>query len=148
MKPTLEDAIILAAQKHRGQFDKAGKPYILHPLRVMQNLGPRATDDERLAALLHDIVEDCDVSFDDLRAHGFPEAVVVAVQHLTKTEAEQNDYVAAIRRAAQNPIARRVKLADLTDNLDMSRLPNPTPKDYERLEKYREAKAFLEGLEG
>ena len=146
MTATLEDALILAAGHHRGQFDKAGKPYILHPLRVMQNLGPGASDDERMTALLHDIVEDCDVSFDDLRAQGFSEAVVVAVEHLTKTPDEERDYMSAIRRVALNPIARRVKLADLTDNMDLGRIANPTAKDFERLEKYRAAKAFLEGL--
>lgn len=143
---TLEDALILAAQKHRGQVDKAGKPYILHPLRVMQNLGAGASDEERMAALLHDIVEDCDVSFDDLHEMGFPSSVVVAVQHLTKTEDEQRDYMSAIRRVAQNSIARRVKIADLTDNSDISRLKNPTATDYARLEKYQKAKQFLENL--
>jgi (p)ppGpp synthase/HD superfamily hydrolase len=143
MKPTLEDAIILAATKHRGQIDKAGSPYLLHPLRVMFNLGPTATEEERMAALLHDIVEDTDVTFEDLRATGYPEAVIEAVQHLTKRPEEENDYEAAIRRVALNPIARKVKLADLQDNLDLTRIASPTAKDHARVEKYRKAREYL-----
>lgn len=147
MKPTLEDAIALAAHKHKGQTDKAGAPYILHPLRVMFNLGRGATETERIAAVLHDVVEDCDVSFDDLRAIGFSEDVIAAVDALTKREDEKNDYMKAMRRVAQNPVARRVKIGDLTDNLDLSRIAIPTPKDEARLEKYRAAREFLLELE-
>ncbi|BCM90384.1 GTP pyrophosphokinase [Abditibacteriota bacterium] len=146
MKPTLEDTLLFAAEKHRGQRDKAGNPYIFHPIRVMENLGPKATESEQMAALLHDIVEDCGVSLDDLRARGYPEDVVGAVALLTKNDEGQRDYQKAIERVAPNPIARRVKIADLTDNLRLDRIPNPTPKDEGRLEKYRAAKAYLESL--
>lgn len=146
VKPTLEDTLALALQKHRGQHDKAGLPYIFHPIRVMENLGRDATESERMAALLHDVVEDCDVSLDDLRAQGFPEEVVVAVDLLTKDEEGQGDYRKAIERVAANAIARRVKIADLTDNLRLDRIPNPTQKDRDRLEQYRAAKTFLEAL--
>ena len=112
----------------------------------MENLGKDATESERMAALLHDVVEDCDVSLDDLRAQGFPEDVVVAVDLLTKNEEGQDDYRKAIERVAPNPIARRVKIADLTDNLRLDRILNPTQKDRDRLEKYRAAKTFLEAL--
>jgi (p)ppGpp synthase/HD superfamily hydrolase len=144
---TFEDALALAANSHKGQVDKAGQPYILHPLRVMTNLGRGATEAERSAAVLHDVVEDCDVSFDDLRGLGFSEEVVTAVDALTKRPDEQENYMKAIRRLASNPIARRVKIGDLTDNLDLSRIPNPTEKDLTRVEKYRQAKKFLEELE-
>ncbi|HEX9996871.1 MAG TPA: HD domain-containing protein [Abditibacterium sp.] len=143
----LEDALIFAAQKHRGQTDKAGAPYILHPLRVMGNLGRNASENERIAALLHDVVEDCGVSLEDLRAMGFDEEIVIAVDALTKRDDEKADYMKAIRRVAENPIARRVKIGDLTDNSDISRIANPSEKDLARIEKYREAKAFLEGIE-
>jgi (p)ppGpp synthase/HD superfamily hydrolase len=145
MKPTLEDTLIFAAQKHRGQTDKAGQPYIFHPIRVMQNLGAQASDEEKMAALLHDVVEDCGVSLGHLRHLGYPEAVVVAVDHLTKEEGER-DYQLAIERAACNPIARRVKIADLTDNMNLNRIAQPGDKDFERIEKYGRAKAFLESL--
>lgn len=146
MKPTLEDALLLAVCRHRGQTDKAGQPYVFHPIRVMGNLGQNASDEEKMAALLHDLVEDCGVSLDDLRRLGFPEAVAVAVDHLTKNPEGERDYQLAIERAAQDPIARKVKIADLTDNMDAHRIHEPSDKDRARLEKYRLAKAFLESL--
>lgn len=144
MKSTLEDAIAFAALSHRAQRDKAGAPYILHPLRVMASLGREASENERIAAMLHDVVEDCGVELRDLRDIGFDEEVVAAVDALTKRPEEKDDYMRAIRRVALNPIARRVKIADLTDNMDPSRLETPTEKDRERMEKYRAAKAWLE----
>lgn len=146
MKPTLEDTLFFAAEKHRGQMDKAGQPYIFHPIRVMENLGPNATQSEQMAALLHDVVEDCGVTLDDLRTLGYPDEVVDAVELLTKNEEGERDYQKAIERVAPNAIARRVKIADLTDNLRLERIPHPTPKDEARLKKYRAAKAFLEAL--
>jgi (p)ppGpp synthase/HD superfamily hydrolase len=136
----LENAIALAAKAHSGQVDKAGAPYILHPLRMMLKL---ATPEERMAAVLHDVVEDCGVTLDDLRTGGFSEAVVAAVDALTKRDGESyEDFVA---RAALDAVGRRVKLADLEDNSDLSRIANPTPSDFERLEKYKRAIAFLQG---
>ncbi|PQV62573.1 HD domain-containing protein [Abditibacterium utsteinense] len=143
MKPTLEDAIIFAAQKHRGQIDKAGAPYILHPLRVMASLGREAGETERIAAILHDVVEDCEVSLENLREMGFSDEAVEAIDARAKREDEKDDYMKAIRRAAQNAVARRVKIGDLGDNMDLSRLPNPTENDRARLEKYRAARQFL-----
>jgi guanosine-3',5'-bis(diphosphate) 3'-pyrophosphohydrolase len=135
---TLERAIELAAKAHAGQVDKAGQPYILHPLRLM--LAVR-TPHERMAAVLHDIVEDTLVSFDDLIAEGFPPEVVAAVRALTKTEGEKR--VAAAHRAAADPVARVVKLADVADNMDLSRIAEPTGKDYARLEEYEQVRAIL-----
>lgn len=146
MQPTLESTLLFALEKHQGQRDKAGKPYIFHPIRVMENLGPSATENEQMAALLHDIVEDCDVSLKELSGMSFPKDVLEAVDLLTKNDEGKRDYQKAIERVAPNPIARRVKIADLTDNLRLDRIPNPTPKDIERLEKYRVAKAYLESL--
>ncbi len=146
MKPSLEETLLFAVQKHHGQRDKAGQPYIFHPIRVMENLGKDATESERMAALLHDIVEDCDVSLGDLSALGYPDEVVEAIALLTKNEEGQRDYQKAIERVAPNPIARRVKIADLTDNLRLDRIPHPTLKDEARLEKYLAAKAYLESL--
>jgi (p)ppGpp synthase/HD superfamily hydrolase len=136
----LENAIALAAKAHSGQVDRAGAPYILHPLRMMLKL---ATPEERMAAMLHDVVEDCGVTLDDLRAQGFSEAVVAAVDALTQRDGES--YEAFVERAALDPVGRRVKLADLEDNSDLSRIANPTPRDFERLEKYRRAIARLAG---
>jgi (p)ppGpp synthase/HD superfamily hydrolase len=147
MSAELEDAIALAADRHRGQRDKSGAPYIMHPLRVMLRLGADATPEERMAAILHDVVEDCGVTFADLARLGYAQTVIDAVDCLTKRPEEEADYMAAIRRAARNPIARRVKMADLQDNLDISRISSPTEKDFSRLERYRGALNFLESLQ-
>ena len=140
---TLEDAVALAAQKHKGQVDKAGAPYILHPLRVL--LSPYLTNDnERMAAALHDVVEDCGVTWEDLRALGFPESVVEMVAAVTKRPEEADDYEAFITRVlGASPGAIRVKLADLADNLDTRRLPQLTEKDHARLARYQAATTRL-----
>lgn len=127
----IEDAIALAVQAHRGQKDRAGAPYILHPLRMMFRV---ETDAEKMAAVLHDVVEDTDWTLDGLRAEGFPEDVVAAVDHLTRREDES--YEEFVRRAAAHPVARRVKIADLEDNMDVRRTGTVTEKDVERLTRY------------
>jgi guanosine-3',5'-bis(diphosphate) 3'-pyrophosphohydrolase len=135
---TLERAIEIAAKAHAGQVDKAGQPYILHPLRLM--LAVR-TPHERMAAVLHDVVEDTPTTFADLVAAGFPPEVVAAVRALTKTQGEKR--IDAAHRAAADPVARVVKLADVTDNMDLSRIAAPTPKDFERLKEYEQVRAIL-----
>jgi (p)ppGpp synthase/HD superfamily hydrolase len=145
MKPTLEDTLILACAVHRGQFDKAGKPYILHPLRVMANLGAAASEDERFVALLHDVVEDTGLTPEALRGMGYSDEVLQALELVTKRDGEE--YEAFMQRLAPNAMARKVKLADLQDNMDLSRIPNPQPKDYGRLEKYQRAVQYLREYE-
>ncbi len=130
----LEAAIALAVEAHRGQRDRAGAPYILHPLRMMFRV---ETDAERMAAVLHDVVEDTDWTLDGLRAEGFPEEVVAAVDHLTRREDES--YEEFVVRAAAHPVARRVKIADLEDNMDVRRTGTVTGKDLERLTRYHRA---------
>ena len=142
MSGTIERAIAIAAAAHEGQVDKAGAPYVFHPLRMMLRLD---TPDEHMAAVLHDVVEDTPVTLEQLRAEGFPQAVLEAVEALTKREGE--DYEEFIRRVAANRLASRVKLADLRDNCDLSRIAQPTEKDYERIGKYGRAIGYLEGLE-
>lgn len=136
--PTLERAIEIAARAHAGQIDKGGGPYILHPLRLMLAVSGAH---ERMAAVLHDVVEDTSVSFEDLEREGFPADVIEAVRALTKLPGEKRPDAA--RRAAANPIARRVKLADVTDNMDLSRIANPTEKDFARLKEYEIVRAIL-----
>jgi (p)ppGpp synthase/HD superfamily hydrolase len=132
---TLERAIAIAAEAHAGQVDKAGAPYVLHPLRMMLRV---ATTDERIVAVLHDVCEDCPGwDFDRLRREGFSERIIVALQSVTKRDGE--DYEAFVRRAAADPIGRSVKLADLNDNCDLARLALPSRRDFERIEKYRRA---------
>jgi (p)ppGpp synthase/HD superfamily hydrolase len=131
---TLEQAIEIAAKAHAGQVDKAGAPYILHPLRMMLRV---STTEERIVAVLHDVVEDCGVKLEDLRLEGFPEVVVEAIDSVTRRSEES--YEAFVRRAASHPIGRLVKLADLEDNSDLSRIANPSARDYKRIAKYRRA---------
>lgn len=130
----LSDAIDLAAQAHRGQTEKSGRPYIEHPLRVMASVRGAET---KMAAILHDVVEDTGVSLDDLRQAGFSGRVVAAVDALTKRPGEE--YEAYLQRVMENPTALDVKIADMMDNSDRSRLPNPTEKDRARWRKYHDA---------
>ena len=139
--PSLEDAILLAAQAHRGQRDKNGQPYILHVLRVMLRV---ETEDERMAAVLHDVVEDTPHTLDELRALGYPDAVVAAVDGLTRRPGET--YQAFVARVAAHPIARRVKLADLEDNMDVRRLADVTDADAARIQRYLAAWRALKGM--
>lgn len=138
MTQTLERAIAIAATAHAGQVDKGGAPYILHPLKVMLRM---TTLEERIVAVLHDVVEDCGVSLDDLRKEGFSEDVLSAIESVTKVPGES--YEDFVDRAAQNPIGRAVKLADLEENSDISRIASPGWEDLERIEKYRRAIARL-----
>lgn len=146
---TLEKAIELAARVHAGVTDKAGAPYILHPLRVMMKMD---SIDERIVAVLHDVVEDTPITFDDLREMGFSEAVIAGVASVTLTEEEEAGksdetvYMSFIRRAAADPIGRKVKLADLEDNMDITRIANPTEKDRNRVAKYCRAAALIKSL--
>ncbi|WP_367085003.1 HD domain-containing protein [Pseudomonas sp. HOU2] len=134
MTQTLERAIAIAATAHAGQVDKGGAPYILHPLKVMLRM---TTLEERIVAVLHDVVEDCGISLDDLRKEGFSEEVLSAIESVTKVPGES--YEDFVERAAQNPIGRAVKLADLEENSDLSRIASPSWEDLERIEKYRRA---------
>ncbi len=131
----LEKAIELAVKMHQGQVDKAGQPYILHPLRVMFRVEGELA---RIVAVLHDVVEDCGITFDDLRKLGFSEQVIIALDGVTGREDEAYDEF--IRRSQSHPISRQVKLADLEDNMDIRRLPvQPTMQAWERLKRYRQA---------
>jgi len=136
--PTLEDAIALAVGAHRGQADKGGMPYILHPLSVMLRM---RTETEMMVAVLHDVIEDTDYTMEALRQEGYPEEVLVPLDYVTRREGES--YEAFTRRAAQNPVARRVKIADLEDNMEVRRIQELTDTDLEQLRRYRRAWRML-----
>ena len=138
---SLERAIEIAAEAHRGQLDKAGEPYLLHPIRVMLRVSGEA---ERIAAVLHDVVEDSPSwTLDRLRGEGFDPAIVRAVDCLTRREGEP--YEDLVDRAASDRIARKVKMADLEDNMVLARIADPGERDRERLQRYRRAHALLSG---
>ena len=134
----LERAIAIAAKAHEGQTDKGGAPYILHPLRVMMKM---KAESERIVAVLHDVLEDTLITLDDLRAEGFSEPVLMALDSVTRREGET--YEAFIQRAKADPIGCRVKAADLIDNMDLSRIPMPGQRDKGRVMKYALALAEL-----
>ena len=138
---SLEKAISIAAQAHEGQIDKAGAPYILHPLRVMMKM---TTEAERITAVLHDIIEDTDWTMERLRREGFHAEILDALDCLTKQDGEE--YGKFIERVKLNPLAVKVKMADLEDNLDVARLKNVTEADTKRLEKYKQALLMLVNL--
>lgn len=138
-------AIQFAATKHVEQTDKGGKPYILHPLRMMMRL--RTNDEELMAiAVLHDVIEDCDVSFNDLLQIGMSERIIRGVRALTKQNGET--YEQFIDRVAKNRDAMLVKREDLRDNADITRLKGITDKDVSRMDKYMSAFKKLDDLIG
>ncbi len=138
---TLERAIEIAAQAHCGQLDKAGNDYIGHPLRVMA-MGQ--TMEEKILGVLHDVVEDSAWTFEQLAAEGFSTRIIEALRCLTKLSPTE-PYDKFIARIKHNPLAVAVKLNDLTDNMDIRRLPYLSDKDVKRLKKYLKAYKQLTG---
>lgn len=130
----IDAAIALACRVHAGQVDKSGKPYILHPLRLMLKFDD---EDAQVVSVLHDVVEDSDATLEDLRALGISEDAIEAIDCLSKRPGEQyNDFIS---RIIPNELARKVKIADIEDNLDLTRLPKLSEKDLLRVAKYHQA---------
>jgi len=138
----IEVALQRALQAYGGKLDKGGKPYILHPLRLMARLNDPVG---QCVALLHDVIEDSDTTADDLRADGFPESVVSAVEVLTRRRGES--YETFIDRIRVHPLARKVKLLDIEDNLNLLRLSAVTETDLKRVAKYHRAWMRLDSPE-
>ena len=132
LKIILDRAKAIATSAHEGQVDKAGKPYIEHPMRVM-NMGK--TVEEKIAGVLHDVVEDSDWTIEMLEKEGIPKDVLDALRCVTKLS-EDEDYDHFIERVKTNPLAVKVKINDLKDNMDITRLGEVTEKDLARLNKY------------
>lgn len=128
----------IAYEAHAGQFDECGVPYIFHPLHVAESV---TSEDACCAALLHDVIEDTSVTVEELRAAGMPPAVTFAVQLLT--HAQDVDYLDYVRAIKASPVAREVKLADLSHNMDLSRLDRIAGEDIERNRLYAQARAIL-----
>ena len=135
----LERAIEIALEAHKGQVDKGGSPYILHPLRVVMSVNGES---EKIVAVLHDVVEDSNWTFEALGTEGFSSAVIEALKSVTKNS-DNEDYDSFIQRAMQNPIGRKVKIADLRDNLDVTRIAELGDKDLQRINKYKKALKIL-----
>ena len=138
---SLPRAIEIATEAHKEQFDKAGNEYIGHPLRVM-DMG--RTEEEKIVGVLHDVVEDTDWTFEMLEAEGFAPEVIAALKCVTKLSENEN-YDAFIERVRKNPLATAVKINDLTDNMDIRRLPYLSDKDVKRPKNYLKAYKKLIG---
>ena len=138
---TLQRAIEIATEAHQGQLDKAGRDYIGHPLRVME-MGK--TEEEKIVGVLHDVIEDTDWTFDKLAEEGFSQDIISALRCVTKLSENEN-YDDFIDRVKKNPLAVAVKINDLTDNMDIRRLPYLSDKDVKRLKKYLKAYKRLTG---
>jgi (p)ppGpp synthase/HD superfamily hydrolase len=139
----LDVAIQIAAEAHKDQYDKAGQPYILHPLRVMMQL---ESEEERVVGVLHDVLEDSEITDVDLSRLGFSEIIVTAVKSVTRNHISpqrKENYWDFIRRARLNPIGCKVKLADVKDNMDWSRITSPTESDMKRMQRYQQAYLML-----
>ena len=130
----LVKAIQIAVSAHKEQVDKSGQPYILHLIRVMD---AGEIEQEKICGVLHDLVEDTDWTFEKLENEGFSEEIISALKCVTKQENEAYDVF--ISRIKENPLAIKVKLNDLRDNMDITRLVHITKKDRERLNKYLKA---------
>ena len=128
-----EKAMAIAYEAHHGQVDKSGVPYIFHPIHLAEQM---YTEEECIVALLHDVVEDTDITFEQLEKE-FSPTVIEALKLLTHDDSVE--YMEYVRNLKSNPIAKKVKLADLWHNYDCTRLRKMTLKDLERQEKYREA---------
>ena len=140
LTPMTRKAMTLAYEAHHGQTDRSGVPYIYHPARVAAEFNSEV---EACVAWLHDVIEDTDYAIEDIRIAGFGSVICDTLQ--TMTHDKRVPYMEYVKGIAQNPVARAVKLADLKDNMDISRLLTVDEKAKQRLEKYRAAYAFLSG---
>lgn len=130
----IQKAIDIALKAHAGQRDKAGELYLFHPIRVML---AGKTIEEKIVGILHDVVEDTNVSIEDLKEVGFSETVIIAIDTLSKRKDETYD--AFIDRVCKNKLACSVKILDLKDNMNPDRIENPTQEDFMRMSKYKKA---------
>lgn len=134
-------AMQIASFAHAGQTDKGGNPYIEHPIAVAEQL---KEDELKVVAILHDVLEDSDMTAEDLLKSGFPCEIIEAVQVLTYKKTDSGTYEEYIARVAKNRMAKAVKISDIRHNMDLSRIPNPGTRDLKRCEKYKRALTYLE----
>ena len=136
-------ALKLMYEKHKGQVDKQGIPYVFHPFTVASSM---ETEEETIVALLHDIIEDTDMTLEDLRKFGFAEEIIESVDILTHKENE--DYATYIKRIGDDPLARKVKIADLKHNMDITRFADTIIPDtyFKKYEIYKESLNYLENI--
>ena len=135
--PMIKKAINLAFNAHEGQTDKGGMAYIMHPFNIASKL---KEEDEIITALLHDTLEDSNLTKEDLLNAGFSTDIIEAVDTLTK---KQEDYFDYINKIKENDLARKIKLLDLKHNMDLTRIERITSEDIKRNKKYKKAIKML-----
>jgi len=134
----IESAIMIAIKAHENKSDKGGSPYILHPLRIMLEM---ETEEEMIVALLHDVVEDSKISLKEIAKYNFDKKIISAIKVLTfSIDQNYEDY---IKKISKNKLARKIKIADLIDNMNLKRLPNLDQQDFARINKYHNALKHL-----
>lgn len=131
----------IAVEAHKGQFDKGGHPYINHPRFVSAHC---TSPEAKIVGMLHDVIEDTDVTLDMLKEYGFNDDILTALDLVTKKKGPDYDEDIYYKKIKANPVAREVKLADLTHNSDISRIPNPTEKSIQKTEYYKSRIKYLE----
>ena len=131
----------IAYKAHEGQTDKAGVPYIFHPIHIAEQMD---SEESCVVALLHDVIEDSDITLEILNKY-FNDDIITALRVLTKKE--NDDYVMYIKRVKTNKLATKVKIKDLEHNRDLTRLDEVTDKDRKRSLKYWQAIRYLEDIE-
>lgn len=137
----IEKAITIAIAAHKGQKDKAGSPYILHPLRIMLRM---EREKEMIGAVLHDVIEDADLSIEYLKSRGFAREILEAVESVTRREDES--YEDFITRAGLHPLGSKIKHADILDNMNLNRIESLTERDLKRVAKYHKSLGVLKEL--
>ncbi|PAU66561.1 GTP pyrophosphokinase [Pseudomonas sp. PIC25] len=135
----IDKALEISCKTHSGQIDKGGEPYILHPLRLMLKF---QDEESRIVAVLHDAIEDGEITTQHLEQAGFSEKIILAIECLTKKTGESYDDF--LSRIIDNDLARRIKIEDIKDNLDITRLKTIDNKDLDRIKKYHNALARLQ----
>lgn len=133
-------ALKLSFTAHKDQVDKSGIPYVYHPYHLAEQM---ETEETIVVALLHDVVEDTDYTFNDLQKMGFPDSVIEALRLMTHDP--KIPYLDYVKKMKANPVASAVKLADLKHNSDLSRLNRIDETALARVQKYEKAIQILEG---
>lgn len=136
----LRKALMLCCEIHKDQVDKGGAPYYMHPITVALNM---ETEEQKIVALLHDVVEDSETTLEDLKAMGFSDRIIDAIDRVTK---KGESYGIYLKKIKENDLARAVKLGDLEHNSDLTRLKTVTEKDLNRVKRYKKAKEYLLGI--
>jgi len=136
--PNINKALNLMYEAHKGQKDKGNIPYVFHPYHIAEQMN---TEDEIIVALLHDVIEDTNITLEDIKSYGFNNNILEALKVITHDK--NINYIDYINKISKNKLATKIKIRDLKHNIDISRIPNPTEEDYNRVNQYKKALEIL-----